>query len=321
MGGTGESGPEQERKAGVEGTGESGPEQERKAGVEGTGESGVAGAEVWEFGQERVDCSRPVMMGVINVTPDSFSDGGRFYEREAAVKQAGRLAEAGADIIDIGGESTRPGSEAVSGGEEIARVVPVIEAIRAAGIVTPISIDTRKLEVAEKAVEAGALIINDVAAFRDEPEMADFAAEKKLGVVLMHMLGTPSTMQKDPAYDDVIREIGEFFEERMEFATGRGIKRENIVIDPGIGFGKLLEHNLRILRECGEWRKYGRPIMIGPSRKRFIGEILGVEVDERLYGTIGACVGSYYSGARIFRVHDVGPVRDALMVAQAIKNK
>jgi dihydropteroate synthase len=272
----------------------------------------------WKFGPYDIDCSKPVLMGIINITPDSFSDGGRFLDTDSAVSQAKILVEQKADILDIGGESTRPGSNPVSEDEEIGRVIPVIEGIRAAGIETPVSIDTRKLAVAEKAVDAGATIVNDVSALRDRPELADFIAEKNLGIVLMHMLGRPKTMQKDPHYDDVISEIGEFFEERILFALDRGIPRENIVLDPGIGFGKMLEHNLRILRECGTWLEYGHPILVGPSRKRFIGEILDKEITERLYGTIGACVAALHSGARIFRVHDVGPVRDALMIAYSV---
>jgi len=275
-------------------------------------------ASTWSFGPHTLHCDRPVLMGIINTTPDSFSDGGRFFELDAALEQAKRLTEEGADILDIGGESTRPGSDPVTVEEELRRVIPVIEGIRAAGIEVPISIDTRKLMVAERAVECGATILNDVSALRDDPELADFAAERGLGVVLMHMLGMPKTMQVEPRYDDVIGEIGEFFEERLAFAKERGIPSQSIVIDPGIGFGKLLGHNLRILRECWEWLRFGRPIMVGPSRKRFIGEILDVEVTERLHGTTGACVAALFGGARIFRVHDVGPVRDALRVAYSI---
>jgi len=272
----------------------------------------------WTFGTHTLDCSRPVLMGVINTTPDSFSDGGEFFDPSVAVSHARQLVDDGADILDIGGESTRPGSESVPVDEELRRVIPAIEGIRGAGVDVPISIDTRKLKVARKAVDAGASIVNDITALRDDPDIADFIAQKRLGVVLMHMLGTPRMMQKDPTYSDVIAEIGEFFDERMNFALGRGIPGENIVLDPGIGFGKRLEHNLRIMNECGSWLKFGRPILIGPSRKRFIGELLDVDVTDRLYGTIGACVASLASGARIFRVHDVRAVRDALNVAFSI---
>ncbi len=276
---------------------------------------------IWNFGPHSLDCSQPVLMGIINATPDSFSGDGIFLDSKTAISQAMKLVDEGADIIDIGGESTRPGSEPVTVDDEINRVIPIIEGIKNQGIETPISIDTRKLKVAEKAVDAGAVIINDVAALEDEPEIADFIAENNLGVVLMHMLGRPKIMQDEPHYNDVIGEIGEFFEERLSFALSKNIPKENIVLDPGIGFGKYLEHNMRIMNECGEWLKFGRPVMVGPSRKRFIGEILDVDVTERLYGTIGACVASFYSGASIFRVHDVGPVREALKVACCIKRE
>ncbi len=274
----------------------------------------------WTFRGHALDTTRPVIMGIVNVTPDSFSDGGKFIDPENAIRHAVDLVKQGADIIDIGGESTRPGSAPVLLQEEIDRVIPVIEGIKGKGITTPISIDTRKVKVAGKAVKAGAVIVNDVAALDDEPELADLIAGGNLGAVLMHMQGRPKLMQAEPHYDDVIGEIGEFFEERLDFAIGRGIPEENIILDPGIGFGKLLGHNLEILRRCGEWLKYGRPLMIGPSRKRFIGEILGNDVTDRMYGTIGACVTALNSGARIFRVHDVKAVREAIEVAYSILN-
>jgi len=276
---------------------------------------------IWNFSDRKLDCSKPVIMGIINVTPDSFSDGGKFADHKDAIEQAVKFASDGVDIIDIGGESTRPGSEPVSDEDELRRVLPVIEGIKEKGIEIPISIDTRKLIVAEKAVDAGAVIVNDVSALRDSPELGHFAAEKDLGLVLMHMLGRPREMQDDPKYDDVISEISGFFVDRLEFATGCGVKRENIVMDPGIGFGKLLEHNITILRECGSFLKLGHPVLIGPSRKRFIGEILDKTVDQRLHGTIGACVAAMVSGARIFRVHDVGPVKEALDVAWTVLNQ
>lgn len=274
----------------------------------------------WTFRGYTLDTTRPVIMGIVNVTPDSFSDGGKFIDPKNAVEHAVDLVKQGANIIDIGGESTHPGSDPVLLQEEIDRVIPVIEGIKRKGITTPISIDTRKVKVAEKAAAAGAVIVNDVAALNDEPELADLIAGENLGVVLMHMQGRPKLMQAEPHYDDVIGEIGEFFEERLDFATGRGIPKENIILDPGIGFGKLLEHNLEILRRCGEWLKYGQPLMVGPSRKHFIGEILGVDVTARLYGTIGACVIALNSGTRIFRVHDVKAVREAIEVAYSILN-
>ena len=274
----------------------------------------------WTFRGHALDTTRPVIMGIVNVTPDSFSDGGKFIDPENAIRHAVDLVKQGADIIDIGGESTRPGSAPVLLQEEIDRVIPVIEGIKGKGITTPISIDTRKVKVAGKAVKAGAVIVNDVAALDDEPELADLIAGGNLGAVLMHMQGRPKLMQAEPHYDDVIGEIGEFFEERLDFAIGRGIPEENIILDPGIGFGKLLGHNLEILGRCGEWLRYGRPLMIGPSRKRFIGEILGNDVTDRMYGTIGACVTALNSGARIFRVHDVKAVREAIEVAYSILN-
>jgi dihydropteroate synthase len=257
-------------------------------------------------------------MGIINVTPDSFSDGGKFLDRSAALEHACRLVAEGADILDIGGESTRPGSDPVSVDDEINRTVPVIQSIRDAGITTPISIDTRKLAVAEKAVDSGADIVNDVSALRDNPDLADFIGERELGVVLMHMLGTPKTMQVEPHYIDVIDDIGKFFEDRMAFAKQHHIKEGQVVLDPGIGFGKTLSHNLTILRDCGSWLNLNRPILIGPSRKRFIGELLNADIDNRLFGTIGACASALHGGVSIFRVHDVRPVRQALIVAHAI---
>ncbi len=273
---------------------------------------------IWNFVNHSIDCSRPIIMGIINTTPDSFSDGGQFLEPDVAIEQAVRMVDEGVDILDIGGESTRPGSDAVPVDEELNRVIPVIEGIRDAGIAIPISIDTRRLEVAEPAVESGAVIVNDVSGLRDSPYMADFIAEKNLGIVIMHMLGRPRSMQVSPGYEDVINEIGQFFGDQIDFAESRGIPHENIALDPGIGFGKHLEHNLTILRDCSEWLKYHRPLVIGPSRKRFIGEILDNDVTDRLNGTIGACVASMLYGGRIFRVHDVRPVREALEVAYRI---
>ena len=272
----------------------------------------------WELAGHSIDCSKPVFMGIVNVTPDSFSDSGKFFNQGDAVAHALKLVSDGADILDIGGESTRPGSEPITIDIEIERVIPVIRGIREAGIAVPISIDTRKLEVAEKAVDAGAVIINDVTALGDDPGIGDLVAEKNLGLVLMHMQGRPQSMQENPHYDDVIAEISEFFIERVDFAQSCGVKPENIVLDPGIGFGKLLEHNLTIIAECGRFLEIGRPVLIGTSRKRFIGEILGCKVNKRLFGTIGSCVAALYSGARIFRVHDVGPVREAIEVAWSV---
>jgi dihydropteroate synthase len=256
------------------------------------------------------------VMGVVNVTPDSFSDGGLFLDSERAVEHGRELVAEGADLLDIGGESTRPGSAAVSTEEELARVGPVLEGLSGVGV--SISIDTSKRAVAEVALEGGAGIVNDVTALRSDPELADLCAERDCGVVLMHMLGTPRTMQESPTYDDVVEDVQAFLAERIEFALGRGIAEERIWIDPGIGFGKTLEHNLALLHRLGELRALGRPICIGTSRKSFIGKITGREVGERLGGTVASNVLALSNGAEILRVHDVRAVREALVVAEAI---
>jgi dihydropteroate synthase len=259
---------------------------------------------------------RPLVMGVVNVTPDSFSDGGLFLDAERAVEHGRELAAEGADWVDVGGESTRPGAEEVSADEEARRVEPVVRALAGDGL--QVSIDTSKLAVAEAALEAGAAMVNDVTAFGAEPELADLCAERDCEVVLMHMQGDPRTMQDDPAYDDVVGDVKEYLAERLEFATSRGVAEDRVRLDPGIGFGKTLEHNLELLRRLGELTELGRPLVVGTSRKSFIGKITGREVDERLGGTIASCVLAYANGAEMLRVHDVGPVRDALLVAGAI---
>ena len=256
------------------------------------------------------------VMGVVNVTPDSFSDGGRYLDAGRAVGHGRELVAEGADLLDVGGESTRPGSEGVSAEEEVARVGPVLEGLSSAGV--PISIDTSKRAVAAAALDAGAEIVNDVTALRADPELGDLCAERDCGLVLMHMLGTPRTMQESPTYDDVVEDVKAFLAERIEFAIGRGIGEERIWLDPGIGFGKTLEHNLALLDRLGELRSLGRPICIGASRKSFIGKITGREVGERLGGTVASNVLALANGADIFRVHDVRAVREALVVAEAI---
>ena len=256
------------------------------------------------------------VMGVVNVTPDSFSDGGQYLEAERAVEHGRVLVDEGADLLDIGGESTRPGSAGVSAEEERARVEPVLEGLSRVGV--PISIDTSKRTVAAAALDAGAGIVNDVTALRSDPELADLCAERDCGVMLMHMLGTPRTMQESPTYDDVVEDVKAFLAERIEFALGRGIAEERIWIDPGIGFGKTLQHNLALLRRLGELRALGRPICIGTSRKSFIGTLTDREVGERLGGTVASNVLALANGAAIFRVHDVRAVREALVVAKAI---
>lgn len=272
----------------------------------------------WTVPGHTFNFEKPAIMGILNVTPDSFSDGGRFPDVNSAVEHGLKLAKDGADIIDVGGESTRPGSDEIDVETETSRVIPVIEGLMDSGLDIPISIDTRRLEVASKSVRAGAKIINDVSALRSSPEMALFAAETGVGIILMHMLGNPRSMQENPCYVDVIREIRDFLSERVQFAESQGISRESIAIDPGIGFGKNLAHNLAILRETHELLEIGRPVLIGPSRKRFIGELTGEDTGNRLGGTVAACVVSLMAGARLFRVHDVSLVRQALDVAHAI---
>jgi dihydropteroate synthase len=257
------------------------------------------------------------IMGVINVTPDSFSDGGRYLEAGAAIEHGLELAREGADILDIGGESTRPWSEGVSAAEERRRVLPVIEGLVARGVTAQISIDTSKAAVARDALHAGATFVNDVTALRGDPEMAAVVAETKADCCLMHMLGRPRTMQEDPRYEDVVSDVRAFLEERMAFAVAQGVDEERIMLDPGIGFGKTRAHNLELLRRLDELVAIGRPMVIGTSRKSFLGAITGREVDDRLPATLASNVLAYVRGARVFRVHDVQPVRDALLVAAA----
>jgi dihydropteroate synthase len=255
------------------------------------------------------------VMGVVNVTPDSFSDGGLFLDAEKAVAHGIELAGEGADVLDIGGESTRPGAEPVNAEEELRRVLPVLEGL--AGTGAQISIDTSKAGVASTAVEAGATFINDVTAFRGDPRMVEVVAESGAECCLMHMLGEPRTMQHDPTYDDVVSEVKAFLEERLRFATDHGIKESRVILDPGIGFGKTIEHNLELLRRLEELVALGRPVMVGFSRKSFLGRITGREVGERLASTVAVNVLAYERGARLFRVHDVAPTKDALEVAAA----
>ncbi len=262
---------------------------------------------------------RARVMGVVNVTPDSFSDGGLFLDPEAAIAHGRELAAEGADILDVGGESTRPGAGAVSAEEELERVGPVVEALAgAAGPGVPLSIDTSKAAVAAAALDAGAAIVNDVTALRADPELAGLCAERGCELVLMHMLGTPRTMQDDPRYDDVVDEVKTFLAERIESAIGSGVDEARIWVDPGIGFGKTLAHNLELLRRLGELRELGRPIVVGTSRKRFIGAITGREAGERLGGTVASNVLALAAGADVFRVHEVLAARQALDVAEVI---
>jgi dihydropteroate synthase len=257
------------------------------------------------------------IMGVVNVTPDSFSDGGRYLDASIAVEHGLELEAEGAAILDVGGESTRPGAAPVSEPDELRRVIPVIEGLIAGGTHAQISIDTSKSRVAAKALQAGATLVNDVTAFRGDPEIAAVVAEANADCCLMHMLGDPRTMQSDPRYDDVVNDIKAFLEERMGFAIANGIAEERILLDPGIGFGKTVEHNLELLRRLGELVELGRPVVIGTSRKSFLGKITGREVDDRVAATVATNVLAYERGARVFRVHDVAPVNDALLVTAA----
>jgi dihydropteroate synthase len=258
----------------------------------------------------------PKLMGVVNVTPDSFSDGGLYLDPEAAIQHGVDLAEAGAAILDVGGESTRPGAEEVGVEEELRRVVPVIEGLE--GVEAQISVDTSKAAVAAAALDAGAEIVNDVTALRGDSEMAALCAERGATVVLMHMLGTPRTMQRDPVYEDVVADVKSFLAERMDVAIAAGIAEERIWLDPGIGFGKSAEHNLELLRRLAELGELGRPLAIGTSRKSFIGRVDGSDAGERLGGTIASSVLAAAEGAEILRVHDVAEVGQAMAVAGAI---
>ena len=263
---------------------------------------------------------RVLIMGILNVTPDSFSDGGRFLSPDAAVKRALIMEKEGADIIDVGGESARPGADPVPVEEELRRVLPVLERLRGK-LRIPISIDTTKAEVAEAALRAGASIVNDISALRFDPAMASVVAEFGAGLVLMHMLGTPKTMQQAPHYEDVVREVREFLAERALYAQSQGIPREAIAVDPGIGFGKTVEHNLELLRRLPELVELGFPVLVGPSRKSFIGAILGLGVEERLEGTLAACAVAVVRGADILRVHDVREVRRAADLALHLRRE
>jgi dihydropteroate synthase len=256
------------------------------------------------------------LMGVVNVTPDSFSDGGLFLEPEAAIAHGKQLARDGADILDVGGESTRPGAEGVSAEEELARTQPVVADL--AGLGHVVSVDTSKLAVAEAALDAGAAIVNDVTALRGDPEIGPLCAERGAGLILMHMQGNPRTMQADPTYGDVVEDVKAFLAERIEAATEAGIAEERIWVDPGIGFGKSLDHNLELLRRLGELRELGRPVVVGTSRKSFIGKIDGSSADDRIGGTIASSILAATEGAEVLRVHDVAEVAQAARVAAAI---
>ena len=260
---------------------------------------------------------RPLIMGVVNVTPDSFFDGGRYFDTEAAVAHAVRLVEEGADLLDIGAESTRPGADAVNEEEEHRRAIPVVTAV-AKAVTVPISIDTSKASVARAALDAGAVLVNDVTALRGDPAMVDVVAQTGAGIVLMHMNGTPRSMQQAPHYDDVVGEISEFFEERIHFAMSHGIVQRQIILDPGIGFGKLLKHNLVLLAQLRRFTLFECPVLVGVSQKGFLGQLLDRPVQERQWGTAAAVAMAVDRGAGILRVHDVRAMKDVVQVATAI---
>ena len=274
-------------------------------------------ADTWRAGSRELHISAPLIMGILNITPDSFYDGGTYSRRADAMERAAEMAAEGADIIDIGGESTRPGAQEISVEEELERVLPVLEGITARQV-TPISIDTRKAAVAREALKAGACIINDVSGLRD-PEMAGVVSASKAGIVIMHMQGEPGTMQKKPlSKQTVIPALLAYFKERLEYSEREGIDGKQIVIDPGIGFGKTFEANEEILRRLEEFLIFSKPVLIGASRKRFIGERTGEGVEGRLFGSIAAHVIACMNGARIIRTHDIQATREALAVTAAV---
>ncbi len=266
----------------------------------------------WQTTRFRIDLDRPKVMGIVNVTPDSFSDGGRHDDAARALAHCERLLAEGADILDIGGESTRPGAASVPLEEELRRVLPVLEGALKLGV--PVSVDTVKPEVMHRALERGADIVNDINALRLPGAEAAVAAHPGCGVCLMHMRGDPATMQQRPAYDDVVEEVGSFLRERLEALERRGVAGERIVLDPGIGFGKSVEHNLELMRRQGELLALGRPLLLGWSRKSTLGAITGRPVEERLAASVAAALAAVQRGARVVRVHDVAATADALKV-------
>jgi dihydropteroate synthase len=270
------------------------------------------------MGWEKISKDKPLIMGVLNVTPDSFYDGGNFYSHGKAIDHAFQLIDEGTDVIDVGGESTRPGSEPTSLEEELSRIIPVITGIRKKSPIM-LSIDTYKAKVARRAIEAGADIVNDISALSFDPSMADVVAESGVPVVLQHIKGTPRDMQKNPVYDDVIGEIRDFFEERIAYAKGKGIKENQIIVDPGIGFGKRLQDNLTIIKELGRLKVLGRPLLIGTSMKSFIGRILGSDVlADRVEGSLASVAISVWNGADMVRVHDVAKTKKVVLFMRAL---
>ena len=255
---------------------------------------------------------RPLLMGILNVTPDSFSDGGRFLDADAAVAQAHALVNGGADLIDVGGESTRPAAQAVSEAEEIARVLPVVRRL-VDEFAVPISIDTRKAGVARATVEAGAEVINDVSGCEFDPQMARVVADSGAGVCVMHTQGTPETMQQNPVYADVVAEVGDYLHSRRDALLVAGVSQDRICLDPGIGFGKTYEHNLALLQNCWRLHELGCPVLVGHSRKRFLGQLLVDDAADRTQATVGVALGLARQGVQVLRVHDVRSVREALL--------
>lgn len=259
---------------------------------------------------------RPLIMGIINVTPDSFSDGGQFFDPAAAISHGKQLIAEGADILDIGGESTRPGSQPVPREEELRRVLPVVEGLADAGV--PLSVDTNKAAVARRCLTAGASIINDVTGLKGDPDMPHVVAESQAGAVVMHMQGTPATMQENPFYQNVLQELEDFFQERLETLAKAGIPIERLALDPGIGFGKTQEHNLTLMANLDRYRKFSRPIVLGVSRKGVIGTIVGRPRQERMVGSVAAaCLAAAHGGVQVIRVHDVSATRDAVRLMEA----
>jgi len=269
---------------------------------------------------QRLGLDRPFLMGVVNVTPDSFFDGGRYDDPQRAVEHALRLVEEGADLLDIGAESTRPGAVPVDEREECHRLIPVVAAV-AKAVSVPISVDTSKAEVARAAIDAGAVMVNDVTALRGDGAMVEVVAEAGVGLVLMHMQGTPETMQKAPRYDDVVGEVAQFLTERARWAIAHGVARDRIVLDPGIGFGKTLQHNLDLLANLHAFVHLEFPVLVGPSRKGFIGQLTDQAVEARAWGTAAAVALAVEQGANILRVHDIGPMKDVVRVAVAIAQR
>lgn len=275
---------------------------------------------IWQLRDRTVTPGAPpLLMGIVNVTPDSFSDGGHFLDADAAVAHALRLIEQGADLLDIGGESTRPGSLPVPLDEELSRVLPVIRRL-AAQTAVPLSVDTSKAEVARQALEAGAHIVNDITALRGDPAMPDLVRRYRAGVILMHMQGTPATMQAEPRYHDVVAEVADFLQARLQACLDLGIAASQVVLDPGIGFGKTTEHNLRLLAHLEELQRLGRPVCLGVSRKGFLGKVLGRPLEQRLAGSLAAASHALVGGtAQIVRVHDVAETRDVVVLLQALR--